>query len=473
MTKCSALEPDPYSEILLSTFVPLEISAGILFALGFLLFLIISSALISGSEVAFFSLSPNDLHALEDEDTTINKRILLLRQKPRRLLATILISNNFINIAIVLVSNYVLRYLIGDEDLIFIGEWLQSNLRLTDIVSAEFLSNAFNFIVSVAGVTFILVLFGEVIPKIYANLNNLKFARLMSTPLHILSFLFTPLSSILVGWSTKFENRINKQRTSQTGTSKEDIDKAIELTVGDSENAEEEADMLKGIVKFGDVSVKQIMKSRVDITTIDITFNFREVMKIIRDSGFSRIPVFKEDFDNIVGILYVKDLLGHTDEEQDFNWQSLIRYSVLYVPESKKIDDLLKDFQLKRTHMAIVVDEYGGCDGLVTLEDVMEEIIGDIKDEFDDEEEVEYIRLDSNSYIFEGRTLLNDVCRIIGLNTDYFDPIRGSADSLAGLLIEMVGKIPRQERELKYNNITFKVISVTKRRIEKINIRID
>lgn len=473
MTKCSALEPDPYSEILLSTFVPLEISAGILFALGFLLFLIISSALISGSEVAFFSLSPNDLHALEDEDTTINKRILLLRQKPRRLLATILISNNFINIAIVLVSNYVLRYLIGDEDLIFIGEWLQSNLRLTEIVSAEFLSNAFNFIVSVAGVTFILVLFGEVIPKIYANLNNLKFARLMSTPLHILSFLFTPLSSILVGWSTKFENRINKQRTSQTGTSKEDIDKAIELTVGDSENAEEEADMLKGIVKFGDVSVKQIMKSRVDITTIDITFNFREVMKIIRDSGFSRIPVFKEDFDNIVGILYVKDLLGHTDEEQDFNWQSLIRYSVLYVPESKKIDDLLKDFQLKRTHMAIVVDEYGGCDGLVTLEDVMEEIIGDIKDEFDDEEEVEYIRLDSNSYIFEGRTLLNDVCRIIGLNTDYFDPIRGSADSLAGLLIEMVGKIPRQERELKYNNITFKVISVTKRRIEKINIRID
>lgn len=473
MTKCSALEPDPYSEFLYTIFVPLAISSGILFALGLLLFLIISSALISGSEVAFFSLSPNDLHALEDDDTVINKRILLLREKPRRLLATILISNNFINIAIVLVSNYVLRYLIGEEDLILIGEWLQSNLRLTNLMSAEFLSNSFNFIISVAGVTFILVLFGEVIPKIYANLNNLKFARLMSTPLHILSFLFTPLSTILVGWSTKFENRINRQRTSQTGTSKEDIDKAIELTVGDSENAEEEADMLKGIVKFGDVSVKQIMKSRVDITAIDITLNFQEVMQIIRESGFSRIPIFKEDYDNIVGILYVKDLLGHTDEDQSFHWQSLIRYSVLYVPESKKIDDLLKDFQLKRTHMAIVVDEYGGCDGLVTLEDVMEEIIGDIKDEFDDEEEVEYIKLDSNSYIFEGRTLLNDVCRIVGLNTDYFDPIRGDSDSLAGLLIEMVGKIPRQERELKYNNITFKVISVTKRRIEKINLRID
>jgi gliding motility-associated protein GldE len=473
LTKRSTLEPDPYSEILFLILLPLASSSSILLGVGFLLFLIISSALVSGSEVAFFSLSPNDLHALEDDETVKNKRILHLREKPRRLLATILISNNFINIAIVLVSNYVLRNLIGEEDLIAIGEWLQSSLGLTNIMSAGFLSEAFNFIVSVAGVTFILVLFGEVIPKIYANLNNLRFARLMATPLHILNFLFTPLSTILVGWSTSFENRIIKQRSSQTGSSKEDLDKAIELTVGDSENAEEEADMLKGIVKFGDVSVKQIMKSRVDITAIDITFNFRDVMRIIKDSGFSRIPVFKEDFDNISGILYVKDLLGHTDEDQDFNWQSLIRESVLYVPESKKIDDLLKDFQLKRTHMAIVVDEYGGCDGLVTLEDVMEEVIGDIKDEFDEEEEVEYIQLDSNSYIFEGRTLLNDVCRIVGLNTDYFDPVRGDADSLAGLLIEILGKIPRQEREIKYNNITFKVISVTKRRIEKINIRID
>lgn len=467
------MEPDSYSDIISVIIIPLAATPGTFLAMGLLLFLIISSALVSGSEVAFFSLSPNDLHALEDEESATNKRILLLRQKPRKLLATILISNNFINIAIVLVSNYVLRNLIGEKELLSIGEFLQEKLRLSGIASAELLAEIFNFSISVAGVTFVLVLFGEVIPKIYANLNNLKFARIMSTPLNFFSIFFGPFSSVLVGWSSSFEERINKARSSSSGTTKEDIDKAIELTVGDSENAEVEADMLKGIVKFGDVSVKQIMKSRVDITSLDVSINFKEVMRVIKDSGFSRIPVYKEDFDNIVGILYIKDLLGHTDEDQDFNWQSLIRDSVLYIPESKKIDDLLKDFQLKRTHMAIVVDEYGGCDGLVTLEDVMEEVIGDIKDEFDEEEEVEYIKLDHNSYIFEGKSLLNDVCRIVGLNTDFFDAVRGDADSLAGLLIEMLGRIPRQEREIKYNNITFKVISVTKRRIEKINLRIE
>lgn len=459
----------PLSEL---AFVIVAFSPGLVFSILLLIVLIFSSALISGSEVAFFSLSPNDLHALEDDDSASSKKLLNFKKKPRSLLATILISNNFINIGIVLVSNYILRQLIGDQQLNSIGSWIQSMLGLQDILSVSTIARSFNFLVAVIGVTFILVLFGEVAPKIYANLNNLKFAKMMSTPLSILNIIFGPFSGIMVNWSTGLENRITAARINQTGTSKEDIDKAIELTVANSENADQEADMLKSIVKFGDVSAKQIMKSRVDVVAVDEEIDFTALMKIVKESGYSRIPVYKEDFDNLSGILYVKDLLGHTDEDESFNWQMLIRESVLYIPESKKIDDLLKEFQKKRTHIAIVVDEYGGSAGIVTLEDIMEEVIGDIKDEFDEDEEVDYIRLSEGNFIFEGKTLLNDLCRILGEDTDYFDAVRGDSDSLAGLLIEMIGRIPKPEKEVVYNNIVFKVIAVSQRRIEKINVRI-
>jgi gliding motility-associated protein GldE len=438
-----------------------------------LILLIISSALISGSEVAFFSLSPNDLHAVEDEESEPNQLILALREKPRTLLATILISNNFINIAIVLVSNAFLRIIIGEEDLMKIGVWIQSTFGLEDLVSSKILASGFNFVVAVIGVTFLLVLFGEVAPKIYANLNNLKFARMMSRPLQLLSIIFNPFSKILVSWSTRMEVRFNQSRMNLSGTSKQDIDKAIELTVGESQNADEEADILKSIVKFGDVSVKQIMRSRVDVVALEKSVTFDEVMNVVKESGFSRIPVYAEDFDNIDGILYVKDLLGHTDEDGGFNWQVLIRDSVLYVPESKKIDDLLREFQLKRTHIAIVVDEYGGSAGIVTLEDIMEEVIGDIKDEFDEEEEVDFIKLSDGNYIFEGKSLLNDVCRIIGESTDFFDQVKGDADSLAGLIIEVLGRIPKPEKEIKVGHIALKVVAVSKRRIEKVNVRLN
>lgn len=411
------------------------------------------------------------MHAIEDEDSISNRLLLSLREKPRKLLATILISNNFINIAIVIVSNSVLRILIGEEELILIGTWLQKIFHLESILSVQFLAEGFNFFLAVIVVTFILVLFGEVAPKIYANLNNLAFARMMARPLNVLSFIFGPISKILVGWSTRIESRIMNSNTSGSSTSKKDIDKAIELTVGDSVNADEEADILKSIVKFGDVSVTQIMRSRLDIVAIEKATPFDELLKIVKESGFSRLPVYSEDFDNIEGILYVKDLLGHTDEEAGFNWQALIRNNVLYVPESKKIDDLLREFQLKRTHMAIIVDEYGGSAGIVTLEDIMEEVIGDIKDEFDEEEEVEFIKLGDNNYIFEGKSMLNDVCRIIGENTDYFDKVRGDADSLGGLIIETLGRIPKQEKEIIIGHIALKVIAVNKRRIEKINVR--
>jgi len=256
-------------------------------------------------------------------------------------------------------------------------------------------------------------------------------------------------------------------------TSKEDLDKAIELTVNAEEGGQsgQEADILKGIVKFSDHQVKQIMKPRIDVVAIEIEENYSSLMTLVKNSGYSRIPVFEEDFDSIKGILYVKDLLGHTQEENDFKWQELIRDQVLYVPESKKIDELLKEFQSKRMHIAIIVDEYGGSAGIVTLEDIMEEVVGDIRDEFDEDQEVDYIQIGKDNYIFEGKTLLNDVCRIIGEDTSIFDEEKGEADSLAGLILEITGVIPKQEKEITVGKTLLKVISVNKRRIEKINVR--
>lgn len=427
--------------------------------------------MISGSEIAFFSLSPNQMVDLKDEDTSSSKRIISLKEKPRTLLATILIGNNFVNIAIVVVSDYVIKELIGPQNLTIIGDWLYGH-GFSFLGTSYWLAQAFMFLVTVIGVTFVLVLFGEIAPKLYANLNNLKFARMMSGPLSFLNLIFGPISRILVNWSNKLENKITNSENYQSNTSKEDLDAAIDLTVNsDDESSEEEADMLKGIVKFGEVSTKQIMRSRVDVTAIDLSTSFNEVMNVIRETGYSRIPVFNDDFDTIEGILYVKDLIGHYAESKDFKWVDLIRTSVLYVPESKKIDDLLKEFQTKRTHIAIVVDEYGGSSGIVTLEDVMEEVIGDIKDEFDEQEDVEYVQLSEGNYIFEGKTMLNDVCRIIGEDTNYFDDKKGESDSLAGLIIEMMGAIPKVEAEIEFRDVLLKIVSVSKRRIEKINLR--
>jgi gliding motility-associated protein GldE len=283
-------------------------------------------------------------------------------------------------------------------------------------------------------------------------------------------YLFTPLSKILVGWSSSLERSLVSSGSNHL-TSKEDIDTAIDLTVtNNSETSTQEADILKGIVNFGDTSAKQIMKPRMDIVGLDEELTFKEVMKIVRDSGYSRLPVYREELDAIIGILYVKDLLAHTEESENFDWKQLIRNAVLFVPESKKIDELLREFQSKRMHMAVIVDEYGGTAGIATLEDIMEEVVGDIKDEFDQEEEVEYIKISDNNYIFEAKTLLNDVCRIIGENTSVFDSVRGEADSLGGLILEMIGYIPTSENEISVQNITLKVVSVTKRRIEKVSL---
>jgi len=442
--------------------------AGIVFALALVLVLLLCSALISSSEVAFFSLTPNDLDKLKQENTPAVQRIFKLKAMPRSLLATILICNNFINIGIVILSDAIFRWFLPTNAAENIAKSIINFLDLEADPLA--FGNTINFLITVVGATFLLVLFGEVAPKVYAKINNIKLAKMMAKPLIVLSSIVHPLSNLLIKGTSLIEKGLTKRSQNGSITSKEDIDNAIELTVKDEINAEQDIDILKGIVKFGEVSVKQIMRSRVDVIAVDFRIGFRDLMKVIRDCGFSRIPVFDEDFDNITGILYVKDLLGHFNESNGFEWQPFIRPNILYAPEAKKINDLLKDFQTKRMHMAIVVDEYGGSSGIVSLEDIMEEVIGEIKDEFDDEVEVEYQKLNDYNYIFEGKTLLNDVCRIIGVDTNTFDEVKGDADSVAGMILELIGYIPKVGREISYQDYIFRIVSVNRRRVEQIKI---
>jgi len=432
----------------------------------FLVLLLLLSALVSGSEVAFFSLSPKDLDDLKNEENKLSKKILKLRGEPRRLLATILISNNLINISIVIISDFLIRNVLGDEILF---AWAEGIARLIPF-DAYTICRAISFLITIAGVSFLLVLFGEVAPKIYANLNNRKFAKLMATPMGLLSSFFKPLSLLLVRWSSKLESKFIQERSGIDDTSKEDLDKAILLTVNNEEQSAEEVDILRGIIKFGNVSAKQIMKSRVDVIAIEESQNFGDLMSMIKESGFSRIPVYSEDFDNVTGILYVKDLLGYSQKDEKFDWKQFIRTDVLYAPESKKIDDLLKEFQKRRLHLAIIVDEFGGSAGIVTLEDIMEEVIGEIKDEFDDDEEVDYIKINDLNFIFEGKTLLNDVARIVNIEKNIIEDIKGEADSLAGLVLQHLGHIPKKDKTLILHPFKFKIVSVSKRRIEKIHV---
>lgn len=417
--------------------------------------------------MAFFSLDPGDIDKLDKDEKKSDALILNLRAHPQKLLATILIGNNFVNIGIILCSDFILRKLLPETTFSDWSAWLHQYIN----VDPYWIYRGLNFFITIIGVTFVLVLFGEILPKVYANINNLAFARFMSRPMHVLFKGLGFISSRLVGTSHYLEQKF-KDNSTISDEQKDHLDKAIDFSVSQDIYGNEEAEILKGILNFGDVAVKQIMKSRVDMKVLDREMDFNEIMQNIREFGFSRFPVFEEELDNIIGLLYIKDLLGKTQKGKEYPWQEHIRYNVLYVPESKKIDDLLKEIQEKRLHMAIVVDEFGGTSGLVTLEDIMEEVIGEIKDEFDDDEEKDYIRIDQKNYIFEGKVLLNDVCRIIGEDKDYFDEARGLSDSLAGLLLEMKGRIPNKDEELSYKKYEFKVVSVSKRRIEKINLHI-
>jgi len=464
-------EPDSHSLIFsfLPVLIPLMVFNSVSLVLLLVLFvLIICSAVISSSEVAYFSLGPSDLKAFQSESTKPSRRILKLLENPRLLLATILISNNLINVAIILVSENLVSQLCPESVFINLGTKLSESPILNNITASTWAS-IINVLITVGLVTFILVLFGEVMPKVYAKLNNTKIAKWTSGILVFLSNLFFPFSKLMVNGTSFIENRV-LSNTNNGITSMQDIDEAIALAVGDEKHAEEDKGILKGIIKFGDVSVTQVMKSRVDVVAVDFRIKFSELMTVIRDSGYSRIPVFDEEFDNVTGILYVKDLLGHLDKGDEFEWQERISSNVFYVPEAKKLDDLLREFQKQKQHIAIVVDEYGGTSGIVTLEDVLEEIIGDIKDEFDPDSEIDFKKLDEHNYIFEGKTLLNDVFRIVGVSTESFEEKRGDADSLAGLVLEMVGHIPKSGEVFESSGYTFKIVTVNKRRIEQILI---
>lgn len=447
-------DADPYISAIMTftdvRFFPFNI--GIVTGILVLIFLLCASALISGSEVACFSLSPANRMSLRQKESKRNTYLLQLIGKPERLLATILITNNFVNIGIVILSTLFFVY--EDEP-------------ITSLAMVDFSANpALGFFFQVGIVTFLLLLFGEIIPKVYATYFRMRFALFMTYPLFILERVFRPLSSFLI-YSTSI---VNKKFQKKQNISMNDLSNALTLT----ENAiKEDKEILKGIVKFGNIEVKGIMKPRVDVIAIDIKENpgLSEIRQIIAESGFSRIPVYNGTFDDILGILYIKDLLPFLDKENvEFDLKELLR-PPYFVPESKKINDLLGEFQAKKIHLAIVIDEYGGTSGIVTMEDILEEIVGEISDEYDDDE-VSYAKIDEKNYLFEGKVLLNDFRKVISTPDDFFDTIKGDADTLAGLILELKGDIPHKDEIIKYREFTFKIEAVDKRRIKKIKVTI-
>lgn len=439
----SDIEPSSIIPLIGAAQMEISLIAVNLLVLAILLFL---SALVSGSEVAFFSLSPKDLEDLKSDKSKKNELVLRLLSKPKDLLAVILVSNNFINVGIIVLSAFLTNGLLTSPF------WLNHPTLL--------------FLVQIIGITFVILLVGEVIPKVFATKNALLLAKLMASPLTIISK--TPPFSWLCKGLVFGTDIINKRaKKKDLKLSSDDLEQALALTKEDDSD-EEEHKILEGIVKFGNTDVKQIMRSRVDTIAIDIDADYEELMQTILDSGFSRIPVYQESFDNVVGILYVKDLLAHLNESTDFQWKTLIRQP-FFVPENKKIDDLLKDFQNRKMHMAVVVDEYGGTNGIVTLEDVLEEIVGEITDEFDDDNLV-YSKIDENTYIFEGKTPLLDLYKVMDIDGKEFEELKGDSDSIAGFMMEQSGKIMRKNERLQFNGFTFVVEASDKKRVKMVKV---
>lgn len=405
--------------------------------------LLILSAVFSASEVAFFSLSPSQLDKIRNEKTSANLRVLDILSKPKRLLATILIANNTVNVAIAILSTTIIDGWMSFEE----KEWL---LR---------------FFIQVIGVTLLILIFGEITPKVFATSNAVRVASAMSTPILIMRKLLYPLSTVLV----KSNNFIDKKfKRKNNNITVDELGHALELTYTNENTSQEEKKILEGIVKFGSTDVKQIMKSRQDMIAFSEEISFSELIPKIIESGFSRVPVYMENLDTIKGVLYIKDFLPHLEKGDDFKWQELLR-PAFFVPENKKIDDLLKEFKETKIHLAIVVDEYGGTQGLVTLEDVLEEIVGDITDEFDDEKII-YTKIDRTNYLFEGKTSLIDIYRILDIAPEPFESKKGESDTLAGFLLEISGRMPQKNDKISYMKYNFTVEAVDKRRIKTVKI---
>lgn len=406
-----------------------------------LVVLLFGSALMSGAEVAYFSFKPEDLENFKSNKSKKAKTALKLYNDPEKLLSTVLVANNTLNIAIVLLAAF-----------------LSSELF-------SFSSEILGFIINAVVITFLLLFFGEVMPKVYASRNHIAFALFMSYPLTVIEKILKPVTGLLIFSSSFVKKRTGTRRSN---ISMDDLSDALELT---SDDFNEDEKILKGIVNFGNINVSAIMCPRIDVTAIDIRSAFDKIVPAIIDSGFSRIPVYSGSFDNVKGILYAKDVLPYTNNPGSFKWQALLR-PPYFVPETKKINDLLKEFQTKRIHMAVVIDEYGGTSGIVTLEDILEEIVGEITDESDEEQPL-YRKIDENIYLFEGKILLNDFCKVFDIEEDIFEDVRGESETLAGLILELTGEIQQKDKIIKFGNFIFRIESADRRRIKEIRVEIN
>ena len=424
-----------FNEVTLLTPSTGAIVAGLL-ACGLLLV----SGFASGSEIAFFSLSPTDLNELNEEKSEDDKHIIQLREDSERTLATILIANNLVNVTIIMLFGYFFDHTVN-----FGRAWWLEFVCMTVLL------------------TFLLLLFGEIMPKVYAGQQPLRFCRGAVGGILFFRKLFYPIASIVVSSGRLADKVVQKENHV---LSVDDLEQALELT--DKEDIKDEQRILEGIVRFGDETAKEIMTSRQDVVDLDFKSTYQEVMQCVVENNYSRIPVYQDNSDNIRGILYIKDLLPHLSKGPAFRWQSLIR-PPYFVPETKKIDDLLREFQENKVHIAIVVDEFGGTSGIVTLEDILEEIVGEINDEYD-EDEKSYQRINSNTYVFEGKTLLSDFYKILNLDDETFEDISGDADTIAGLLLEIKGEFPQLHEKIDFQNITFEILEMEERRISKVKV---
>ncbi|HEX8277643.1 MAG TPA: gliding motility-associated protein GldE [Segetibacter sp.] len=409
-----------------------------------LIILLLISFFVSGAEVAFFSLSYKEINMLKTKQQPGYKRIVNLLEDPKTLLASLLIANSFVNISIIIISNFVIDGFISDTQL----WWVE-------------------FLIKVLAVTFLLVLFGEIMPKVMATQNNIRFAKDAGPLVETISYLFKGLSERLVKTSDFIEKKLTKK--SNSSYSLEELDHAIDITTN-SEASQKEKNILKGIVKFSNITAKQVMRARLDVSGIEYSMSFSDLVKKVEELHYSRLPVYKEDLDDVVGIIHTKDLLPYLDNSADFNWHAAIK-PPYFIHEQKMIEDLLQEFQNKRIHFAVVVDEFGGTSGIVTLEDIMEEIIGDIKDEFD-EEDAAHTKVDDFNFIFDGKIMIHDVCRVMELPMETFDEVRGESESLAGLVLELAGEIPSVNEVILSGDFEFTVLELEKNRLLKIKVTI-
>ena len=416
--------------------------AGAIFAIALAVLLLYASGFVSASEIAFFSLTPSDLSEIDEEKHNSDVRIKSLLADSERLLATILISNNFVNVMIIMLCNFFFASVIDFGD-----------------------SKLLEFLVITVILTFLLLLFGEIMPKIYSAQNALAFSRRAAPVLNVLSYVFKPLSSVLVR-STVFINKVAHKKPQ--GLSVDELSQALELT--DKNEISEESNMLEGIIRFGEETAKEVMTSRLDMVDLDIDSTFSEVLKCVVDNGYSRIPVYQDNRDNVKGILYIKDLLPYLEKGDEFNWRKLIR-PAFFVPETKMIDDLLRDFQSNKVHMAIVVDEFGGTSGIVTMEDIIEEIVGEINDEYDDEERT-YVKVSDNVYVFEAKTLLSDFYKIMKTDPEEFEEVSDDAETLAGFILAVKGEFPSLNEEFVFGRYVFKILEMDARRILKVKVTV-